>query len=247
MLKITLMMMFAGATTVTAGQDINAAMTGSCIGGEDPVVVMINREPVSVREYRLVMQRQVAGVYAFFKEHQDLDDHLGYWNESSQPTSPLAKLREAVRNELVRIKVYQGLAKGRNLVKESTFAAFSTELELENARRRAAKSTGQVIYGPSQYTLSSYYYVRVCELAYTLRCTIAKELEASIAEYDIERFFKEDKASFGDSSLADVRQGILAVLCTREAEKRLADLCMSAKVSVNESLLRTLVPRSDPR
>ena len=49
-----------------------------------------------------------------------------------------------------------------------------------------------------------------------------------------------------NKSLADSRQGILTFLSTKEAEKELDALCASAKVEVNETMLRGIVPRVDP-
>ena len=54
--------------------------------------------------------------------------------------------------------------------------------------------------------------------------------------------YKENKASLGNKSLADSRQRILTFLSTKEAEKELDALCASAKVEVNETMLRSIVP-----
>jgi len=211
----------------------------------DPVVATINSEPVSAGEYRLIMERKTAEVFSFMKQHRDLDDHPGYWRENTGPDGPLAKLRELVRAELVRIKVYQGLAKEKGLVKETSFAGFQAEFERENARRGAAKSAGQVIYGPAQYRMGTYYYILLGDLAYKLKQALAKELESKISDSEIEKYYEANKASFGDKSLEDMRKGILTLLSTRAAEKELEALCVSAKVTMNEPLLRPLVPRLD--
>ena len=55
----------------------------------DPVVATVNDQLVTAAEYRLVMERKVALVYSYFKEHQNLDDHLGYWSERLQERTVL--------------------------------------------------------------------------------------------------------------------------------------------------------------
>ncbi len=212
----------------------------------DPVVATINGEPVSAGEYRLVMERKVSLVYSYFKEHQNLDDHLGYWSENTGPDSPLAKLRQMTREELVRIKVYQGQAKAKGLIQDATFATFHSDFERENARRALALAARQVVYGPPQYRETSYYYIRFGDLVFKLKQAMAKEIQPQITDAEVAAFYKENKATLGDKSLADSRPGILTFLSTKAAGKQLDALCASAKVDFNEVLIRPIVPRIDP-
>lgn len=211
----------------------------------DSMVATINNEPVEAGEYRLIMERKTSEVFTYMKQHHDLDDHFGYWSESSGPEGPLAKLREMVLNELVRIKVYQGLAKEKGLLQETTFTNFKAQFERENARRREATRLGQVIYGPSQYRMVSYYYILFGDLDYKLKEALAKELEPKIPEADIGRFYEENKPAFANRSLADAKPRIVTLLGKKEAEKQLAALCLAAKAKVDEPSLRAIVPRVD--
>ncbi len=245
--RMVLLMLWAGIMMMLmAGGKANTTSDMPPVDAGDQIVATINDEPVSASEYRLVMRRQVALVYGYFKEHQNLDDHLGYWSESSGPTGPLAKLREMTREELTRIKVYQGLAKEEKLLTDATFASFRTEFERENARRNEAKRAQQAIYGPAQYDMASYYYIRFCDLAYQLKQALAKELASKVTEAEIKKYYKANKASFGDKSPAELRPGILTALSNLEAERKLAALCKSAKMNAHEDLLKSIVPRADP-
>ena len=127
----------------------------------DPLVMTINGEPVSSREYRLVMQRHTAAICGQFSRDKKLEDHPGYWSPDSGPDGPLAELRERVATELVKIKVRQILGRHYGLVDDLSFDAFLKQRETENARRATAVQTGQVIYGPQHYRLSAYYYLRL--------------------------------------------------------------------------------------
>jgi len=212
----------------------------------DPVVATINGEPVSAAEYRLVMERKVSLVYSYFKEHQNLDDHPGYWSESSGANGPLAKLREMTREELVHIKVCQGLAQTKGVARETSFASFQSDFERENTRRAKAKAEKQVIYGPHQYRETSYYYIRFGDLVFKLKQAMARGAELKVTESEIKKFYEENRSLLGDKSLADARRGIVMFLSTKEAEQELDALYASARVEMNEAMLRSIVPRMDP-
>lgn len=211
----------------------------------DPAVVLINQEEVSADEYKLVMERKAALVFSYFKMHHDVDDHRGYWSESTGPKGPLAKLREMTLEELVRIKAYQSLAKQKGLIRNTSFAAFRAEYEKENIRRAAAKKVGGVIYGPVQYRMPAYYYICFGDLAYKLKQSIAKECAPKITKEEIESFFEENKPALKEKSLEEVRDRIVEILSLREAEKVLDTQRASAVTKVKTPLLKGVVPRAD--
>jgi len=211
----------------------------------DQIVGTINSESVSAGEYRLIMERKASEAFSYMSVHYNLEDHPGYWAENSKPDSPLAKLREMVRDELVRIKVYQGEGKARGLIKDTSFANFLSEFERENTRRLEAKRLGQVVYGPRQYGMTPYYYILFGDLAYKVTQAVAKELESKVPESEIRECYEERKATFKGKPLEEMRNGIVTYLATRAAEKKLDALCASAKVEIKESSLRGIVPRVD--
>lgn len=210
----------------------------------DPVVMTVNGEPVSAAEYRLVMERQVAGVYGHFKQTRNLDDHAGYWSETSGPDGPLARLRQVVRDELVRIKVHQSVARQRDLVGATAFADFQRDFAAENARRRDALARKEVIYGPPQYRGASYYYIRFGDLAYKLQQAIAKDLEPGITDAAVAEFYEKNK---GEKPLGEVRLKIRALLAEQAADRQLEELCAVARVEADADALRSLVPRVDAK
>jgi len=212
----------------------------------DPVVATIDEETVTAAEYRLVMERKTAEVFGYFKKHENLDDHPGYWSESSGPEGPLARLRKVVREELIQIKVIQGVAKEKGLVRETSFAQFTAAFARENARRSAAKKAGEVIYGPIQYRPAAYYYICLGELDYKLKEALAKEAEGGVTKNDIEKFYKENKASLNKLPLdEELQRRIRSVLAKQRAEEELAGLRASARVEMEDRLIRSIVPRVD--
>lgn len=217
----------------------------SAASAGDATVVMINDEPVSADEYKLVMDRQVARVYSHFKQTRDLDDCAGYWSASSGPEGPLAKLREMTLEELIRIKVYQSQAKARGLVKETRFARFRAAFEGENDRRLAAKAKGEVIYGPPQYRLTTYYFILLGDLVFKLEQAMSKELELTITQSEVDAFLEKHREEFAPLSPEDARQRAVVVLSTRAAAKKLQDLRAAATTQVQPDPLALIVPRND--
>ena len=211
----------------------------------DPVVAIINQEEVSAAEYKLVMERKTALVFNYFKTEHNLDDHRGYWSESTGPEGPLAKLRKMTLEELVRIKVCQSLAREKGLIRKNSFADFKAEYEKENIRRAAAKKAGAVIYGPVQYRMPSYYYICFGDLLFKLRKKVAKECEPNIAKAAVDGFFEENKPAFNGKSLEEVRDRIVEALSLKEADKVLDSLCGSAVTEVKTPGLKGIVPRAD--
>jgi hypothetical protein len=213
---------------------------------EDPIVLTIDGEPVSAREYSLVMRRQVAQVYDYFKQKYDLDDHSGYWRTSGLAETPLAKVREMTLEELTRIKVQQGLAKARGLIKDSAFSGFESDLKRENARRSKAIAGKEVIYGPKQYPDAVYYSIRMGEISYALQKAVCKERGHIISDQAVEAYYQENKESMGDKPLDEIRERIRDHLEKLDFASLMKEAFASAKVEVQEAEVARLVPRVDP-
>ena len=208
----------------------------------DPIVGRINDEPVTAAEYRLVMLREASNVFSHLKSTRNLDDHPGYWRDGGEP---LGQLRDAVRDELVRVKVLQGLARERGLISDTGFDVFMADHAAENARRETAVSKGEVIYGPRNYSVAALYYIRMGELSFRLTDLLAKEAEPTITSESVEEVYRERRSEFGEKSLPDVRTPIRAWLAKSRAEQQLTALCAAARVEMNAVELRKLVPRVD--
>lgn len=210
----------------------------------DPVVMTVDGEPVSAREYRLVMQRHTAAIYGQFSRDKKLEDYPGYWSPESGPDGPLAKLRERVATELVKIKVSQILARQHGLVSDISFEAFLKQRDAENARRANALQTGQIIYGPQHYRLSAYYYTRFRDLEFMLKQTMVRESASRISDAEVARTYSETPA-FAKKPLAEVRLGIVDILSTQKAAALLDRLCSEAKITTAAPQLAKITPRSD--
>jgi hypothetical protein len=220
-------------------------MHASATATAEPPAMTINGEPVSAREYRLVMQRHTAAIYGQFSRDKKLEDHAGYWNPDSGPEGPLAKLRELTAAELVKIKVSQLLGRQYGLVSDISFEAFLQKRETENARRATAVQTNQVIYGPQHYRLSAYYYIQLRDLEFRLKQTMTREFAGKITDTEIQKYYAENEATLGKKPLTEIRLGIIEMLSTRKAAAQLERLRAEAAVKTDAAQLAQITPRSD--
>ncbi|HVJ45223.1 MAG TPA: hypothetical protein VM511_02480 [Luteolibacter sp.] len=211
----------------------------------DMVVATINGEPVSAGEYSLVMGRQAPRVYASLKAEKNLDDHFGYWSPDAGPDSPFAKLRGMVLQELVTIKVQQTMAKEKGLQNDISFAGFQEGFLKENNRRREALAAGTVIYGPKQHNEPAYYYILFGDLSFRLKRKVCQETAPHIPEEEIRKFYEEHKAALKNPAYDAVRDRIAEEIAGRNFERLLPSLYQSAKVEINEEVIRGLLPRHD--
>ena len=208
-------------------------------------VMTINGLPVSAAEYRLVMQSRTAEVSAYFKRTQNRDDGPGYWRDDGAAESPLRKLRALVQEELVRIKVLQGLALKNGVISDASYAAFIQKLNAENLRRKKAVAANQVIYGPRQYREAIYHAIVLGEIDHRLRTITAKDPALAVSEADIARCYETERSKLADKTLADVRDKIADVLQRENYDRFIQGLRASAHVEVNQEAVAVLVPRVD--
>lgn len=207
------------------------------------VVLRVNGEPVVADEYLLVMERKRAEVYAFFKEHHGLEDDTRYW-ESDGPNSPLARLRELARTELVEIKVQQKMALERGLASDISFREFRAALANENAGRTAALSNNEAIYGPRRFGETAFYYVRLRGLIHRLKHSLAASVV--IKEEDVESYYVEHSDLFSGRPRDEARADVIERLQLEKAEAVIREAIAAAKVEVFIQALRQMVPRADP-
>ncbi|MDF3058429.1 MAG: PpiC-type peptidyl-prolyl cis-trans isomerase [Rariglobus sp.] len=205
----------------------------------------INGLPISISEYKLIMHRRTAAIYNYFKQSKDMDDRPGYWNDDGSPENPIKKLRETVEEELVRIKVIQGLAIKNGLLEDGSYTAFLRSLNIENERRRNALVARQPIYGPQRHREAAYYYILLGDLDHKLQGLMAREPGHEIPEAAILAYYNAHKDEIGQRTLAEVRLKIIQVLQKQTYDKMISDLCVQAKIEKNIQALQEVTPRSD--
>lgn len=203
----------------------------------------ISGEPVSVAEFKLVMEGRLSDVAGHFHA-QGIDDHHGYWNEKESGESPIQLLRKFVTQDLTRIKTIQAWAKEKGLIKDISFAAYLRHLSEENDRRKKASESGDIIYGPKQYQPYRYYFFRLKDLEKALSDKLAKDAGPA-PEADIASFYEQNKESFGGRDLEDSRAQIVGMFQKRKFSAELKERIDAAKVEIDAAIIKTIAPRHD--
>jgi parvulin-like peptidyl-prolyl isomerase len=73
------------------------------------------------------------------------------------PESPAEYIRHCSLTDLIRLKVQQIQFKKNGLARDISYHSFLEDWQRENARRKLAVSTGEVIYGPVEYKEADYF------------------------------------------------------------------------------------------
>lgn len=222
-----------------------AAATAENPPAADATVLTVDGAPVSVAEYRLVMEGRTAEVFNYFHGKSGLEDHLGYWKDDGKPENPILRLRSVVTTEFRRIKTIHGLAKKQGLIKDVSFATFREGLMAENARRQKAVDNKEVIYGPRQYQPYRYYYFQLKDLEQALLEAFQKEPANAIPEPAIEAFYTANKESIGDKPLSDLREQIARMFQKKNFEKWIETTAAQARVQIDATVLNMIAPRHD--
>lgn len=210
----------------------------------DPIVMTIEGAPVSVAEFKLVMEGHISDVAGHFHA-LGIDDHQGYWNDKEGAETPIGLLRKFVIEDLKRIKTTQSWAQEKGLINDISFAAYREHLTAENVRRKATVESGGVIYGPKQYKAYRYYFFRLRDLDQALLEKLAESPEYALPEAEVVAYYNENKEVFAGRALEDIRAQILSFLQKKKYEAALKERIAAAKVEVDEAVLKTIAPRHD--
>lgn len=192
----------------------------------------INGEPVTWEEFQLRMNMNRAMIFDYFKKKYNVDYGAGFWTGNHEGEVPLAKIKEQTVQDLVRIKVQQVMARDYGVVRDISFGAFKTNLAEENKRREEAVRNKEVIYGPQQYDMQTYYDYIFSNMVIKLKEEVRDRL-LKPTDQDLERFYdtvKEELYKLPDEirlqkiSLTYTGAGRAAADQKEQARKFLEDL-----------------------
>jgi hypothetical protein len=125
---------------------------------ENTVVVKVNNEPISFKEFKTFMIDNQAETMNYFREKYGADvNDKNFWNKSFGEEVPLAVLKQKTLDQLSRIKVQEMIAREKGLTDDISYSSFLKSLKAENKRRREALAKNEIIYGPQEYGEKEYF------------------------------------------------------------------------------------------
>lgn len=145
----------------------------------DTVVARVDDTTLTADELRLFIGWHKAEVARRFFAAQPVVTEA-MWTQPRAGQSAADALRDEALADAIEAKVRQLVYCERGLTALVAFSAIEAEYAAENTRRADALAGHQVVYGPRQWTLPSYYRQRDAELTIRLRELLrADDLAAS--------------------------------------------------------------------
>ena len=123
--------------------------------GDSPVVV-INDLPVSMDEFNVYLNRNIAGTHNYFHgKYGDYNaDH--FWRRSFNGEVPIEYLKKTILDHLIYIKTLQKYAMDIDLIPEYDFHDVQEWWGKDNDVRLKKYANGDVVFGPIETSLEEY-------------------------------------------------------------------------------------------
>ena len=164
---------------------------------DDNIVLLVNGEPITRREFQFRMERRRGPVIHHFRETYGADDtHPTFWITEFGGTTPMDFSRERTLEAVIHIKVEQILARDRGLIDDITYEYFLEALDKENSRRSNAFEQGQVVHGLLQLSEESFFNSRHNDMVSQLIGQLRIEGVIAPTQNQIEQFYYENIQDF---------------------------------------------------
>ncbi|MCZ8510981.1 peptidyl-prolyl cis-trans isomerase [Paenibacillus filicis] len=143
-------------------------------------IALINGEPINEREFQMVLQEQKAGVLQYFHDTYHITVNGQSWTTPINGEIPIDVAKTRAMKAMIGIKMQQILMKTEGITDNISYSHFLSQLEKENARRKATVAAGKPIYGPQVFDASTYYpYLFSNQVIALKQKLVAKEWHAS--------------------------------------------------------------------
>jgi len=155
-------------------------------------VMWVNSEGITRDEFRLFMMRKRAMTYSYYKTKYDVNDSKEFWTTSFDGETPLERIKSQTKDEMVKIKVQQILARDRGVIDYVNYDTMQQRREVENKRRKEAVARKQVIYGPIQYNEPVYFNYIFSNMIIRLKEKLGLA-DFALEEGDLRAIYEADK------------------------------------------------------
>lgn len=122
---------------------------------DSDVVMEICGQPVVKAEYQMILNRYVAQVKGEYTTEEA--NRKDFWSMESENGTPLGRIMELAKEELLHKKAVASLAKEAGIEQETDYLSISRQLEQENDRRGEKSTSESTVYGLTTYTPDDYY------------------------------------------------------------------------------------------
>lgn len=120
-------------------------------------VALVDGSPISFAELKMAAEGFKSQVVAHFYNTYGAEQSETFWNEAHGKETPNERLYSLALEEAVRLKTEQLMMVEYGIVKDISYETYYDSFIAENERRRKALLNDEIIYGPKQYTLKTYF------------------------------------------------------------------------------------------
>jgi len=163
--------------------------------GDDSIIVVINDMPVTITEYQLYLNRNVAMCHNYFHNKYGPYDYEGFWEHSFNEENPLEYLKTVTLEQVVHIKSVQRYAMDIKLIPEFDFNVVIKWWKEDNRSRIEKKEKGEVVFGPIETSLEEYVDYLFSNLIIRLKDYLNRH-EFSASESQLELYYHEIKKEY---------------------------------------------------
>ncbi|GGN22508.1 hypothetical protein [Streptomyces fuscichromogenes] len=211
------------------------------------VVAEIDGRSIPVREFALYLAQERAATFTHFRKEYGAVDGPRFWTTRHSGTTPADYLKQRALSDAKKTTVVLNLAHEYGLLADPSYSGFLRDWTAENQRRSAAVATGQVIYGPKQYTEANYLTYVLHNLAFDLKQKLAKKGVLKVTESALRRYYdthkndlrqaEETGAPLTTPSYAQARAQVRQMYLDDRYEDLVADAARSAQVHAFSAVL----------
>lgn len=158
---------------------------------DNSIIFRVNGYPVYTLEFEERVNENKAGVFSYISRKYHVQDSKNFWTSNFAREVPIELAKRKAKEQSIKIKVQQILAKEYGLIKDDSYLAFKKELNEENARRAKAIKNKEILYGPEQYGEAEYFSYLFTNMVIKLKGRITKNQVNSSIPIDVNRKYEE--------------------------------------------------------
>lgn len=203
---------------------------------DEGVVCYINNEPVYEQEVVIATDQVELAAEQDFAELTGQEMGNVDFSVEAEGKTGYEYLAEAVKEELVRMKIIQIDAKEHGLCDAITYPEIEKEREEENRQRAETKSEDGVVYGITSFDEEEYYRYFIDNLDIQNKRYLAQTGEITATEEEAKAEYEKDPSAFDDQEYESVSMFVRNAVVSRKYEEYMDRLESSAIVENEENI-----------
>lgn len=172
-------------------------------------VVTVDGQGVPVRELELLLAQDRWAAFAYYQQHYGDSDQPGFWTTAYGGGTPADYLKKLAISDAVRATVQFSLAHKYGLIPDPGYAAFLRSLAAENASRAQALSQHQPIYGPEQYTETTYFTYVLSQTGISLQMALVDRGVISVTDRALQRYYNAHQDDYRQTTGSGTDTGVM--------------------------------------